>query len=71
MFIGDLTIERLHTWEASANACQVIIDKWKAQILSADRPNKKEDLKQIAQLNAQLDAAEKALQSMGWELQRL
>ena len=71
MYLGDLTIERLNTWEDSANASQEIIDRWKAQIFKTDRPTKKEDLKQLATLQAQLDAAEKALHSMAWELKRL
>lgn len=71
MYLGDLTITNLNTWEDSANAVQVILNKWKAQILSTDRTTKKEDLKQLAQIQNQIDAAEKALQSMGWELQKL
>ena len=71
MYLGDLTIERLNNWEDSANNSLEVISRWKAQIFKTDRPTKKDDLKQIAQLEAQIDAAEKALQSMAWELQRL
>jgi RNA polymerase-binding transcription factor DksA len=70
MHLGDLTITNLNSWEDSANAVQDILNKWKAQILSTDRTTKKEDLKQLAQIQNQIDAAEKALQSMGWELQK-
>jgi hypothetical protein len=70
MYIGDFTITNLNIWEDSANAVQQIVNKWKAQILSTDRPTKKEDLKQLAVIENQIDAAEQALKSMVLELKK-
>lgn len=71
MYLGDLTISNLNSWEDAQEQAQDILNKWKAQILSTDRPSKKDDLKQLAKIQAEIDNAEKAIKSLAWELHRL
>ena len=73
MNLGDLTKSKLLEWEDFANNAIEIINKWKSQILSIDRPylKKKEDLRQINALEKEIDAAESALHSLFWEIQQL
>lgn len=71
MYLGDLTIQRLCDWELLTESALEITKRWRAVIFKTDRPTKKEDLLQIAKLEAQINAAEKVVESLHWELQRL
>jgi hypothetical protein len=71
MSYGELTIQNINAWADSADQAETIVNKWRAAVFKTDRPGKKEDLKNLQILLAEIEAAQKAINSLAWETQRM
>jgi hypothetical protein len=70
MSYGELTINNINAWGDAAEEADLIINKWRAAVFKSDRPGKKDDLKSLQALQLEVDAAQRAIQSLAWEVKR-
>jgi hypothetical protein len=70
MILGDFTIQNIQTWEDASDKALEVLYRWKAQIFKSDRPNKKDDLKEVEKIFRQIDLSGASMQSLFFELKK-